>query len=106
MEEKSTPTRKVDSMPEQKTGKLRAPEFITKAGAVPDITAAYIEGVLRIDENLEALSKTMEDIADSLNTFSFYLTRKGMSEGILSEEDFSGKDGGEEPDGDEVDGTN
>lgn len=59
---------------------LKMPEGVSSAGMVADLTDAYIKAVISLPE-------IMEDVADSMAIVALYCQRKGVAEGIMSDED-------------------
>ena len=67
---------------------LKMPEGVASTGMVADMAEAYMKAVI-------ALPEIMEDIADSMAVIALYCQKKGLNEGILTDDDLEHGDVGE-----------
>jgi hypothetical protein len=77
------------------TNKLKMPEGVGPTGAYADMTEAYVKSVVAIPAMLGAMIETLEEISGALGMLALYLEKKGLAEGVISNDDL---DEGE-PDG-------
>jgi hypothetical protein len=61
-----------------------------------DMQEAYVRSVVAIPAMLQAMTEMLNEIAGSLDVLAIYCEKKGVAEGILSNEDL---DGGEDEPG-------
>ena len=72
-------------MQNQPSNKLKMPDGITPLGMVQDASDVLIQ-------TLTSLPEILLDISDSLSVIALYCEKKGLVEGIISNEELEGKD--------------
>lgn len=64
-----------------------------------DVTKAYVESMIMLPAILQALIEQLADMADSMSVIALFCEKKGLGDGLFTEDDLSGEDGEAEPNG-------
>jgi len=76
---------------------LQIPKTTPANGTVLDATEAYVKSVMVIPEILSEIHSRLDEIAGALDMIALYAQKRGLIEGVITNEEVSEIEGTDEP---------